>query len=318
MTETRRVRLFTNGRNQAVRIPREFELPGDEAILRKEGDRLILEPAPRPSLLALLKTLPVLEEEFPEIEDSEPSTVTIHRIRLTRETLDRLSVHLRGLLFTVGQIHNELQTIQRILLLTVGPKNVHPWVESITGARATIILALLIGKIKEAQTAIEKRLLASSEGRSIVVRLDAEGKALLRTVKKQLGGALSKEVARIRNNHSFHFSHIEEIDAAYRKCNRPLEIFVGEPGCDGTFFDAAGTVFHMALFDPDDEGDLQNKVAQTIDLAVSCSRSVVKLAQHITLAILDEAGIVLDMDESISVAAALSSISKIPAVTAKG
>jgi hypothetical protein len=36
------VRLFRNGRNQAVRIPVEFELPGDEAILRREGDRLVI------------------------------------------------------------------------------------------------------------------------------------------------------------------------------------------------------------------------------------------------------------------------------------
>ena len=40
----RHVRLFRNGRNQALRIPREFELEGDEAIVRKEGDRLIVEP----------------------------------------------------------------------------------------------------------------------------------------------------------------------------------------------------------------------------------------------------------------------------------
>jgi antitoxin VapB len=65
----RHVRLFKNGRNQAVRIPREFELPGDEAIMRKEGERLIIEPAPRRSLLAILATLPDLDEEFPPIED---------------------------------------------------------------------------------------------------------------------------------------------------------------------------------------------------------------------------------------------------------
>ncbi|MBV8102168.1 MAG: AbrB/MazE/SpoVT family DNA-binding domain-containing protein, partial [Verrucomicrobia bacterium] len=41
----RRVKLFKNGRNQAVRIPREFELPGEDAIMRKEGRRLIIEPA---------------------------------------------------------------------------------------------------------------------------------------------------------------------------------------------------------------------------------------------------------------------------------
>jgi antitoxin VapB len=47
----RHVKLFKNGRNQAVRIPREFELPGEDAIMRKEGERLIIEPAPPKSLL---------------------------------------------------------------------------------------------------------------------------------------------------------------------------------------------------------------------------------------------------------------------------
>jgi antitoxin VapB len=65
----RHVKLFKNGRNQAVRIPREFELPGEDAIMRKEGDKLIIEPAPKKSLLALLETLEPLDEEFPEIED---------------------------------------------------------------------------------------------------------------------------------------------------------------------------------------------------------------------------------------------------------
>jgi len=68
MTE-RRVRLFKNGRNQAIRIPREFELPGEEAILRKEGDRLILEPTMPVSLLAVLATLSPLEEDFPAVPD---------------------------------------------------------------------------------------------------------------------------------------------------------------------------------------------------------------------------------------------------------
>lgn len=68
----RYVKLFRNGRNQAVRIPREFELPGDEAIMRKEGERLVIEPASAKSLLAVLRSLPTLEEEFPAIEDPPP------------------------------------------------------------------------------------------------------------------------------------------------------------------------------------------------------------------------------------------------------
>jgi virulence-associated protein VagC len=46
----RHVKLFKNGRNQAVRIPREFELPGEDAIMRKEGDRLSIEPTQPKSL----------------------------------------------------------------------------------------------------------------------------------------------------------------------------------------------------------------------------------------------------------------------------
>ena len=72
---TRNVRLFRNGANQAVRIPREFELPGEDAVMRKEGDKLIIEPAPRKSLLALLATLEPIEEDFGEIEDLPPDPV---------------------------------------------------------------------------------------------------------------------------------------------------------------------------------------------------------------------------------------------------
>ena len=65
----RRVKLFRNGRNQAVRIPREFELPGEDAIMRKDGPRLVIEPAPRKSLIELLDSWEPIEDEFPDIDD---------------------------------------------------------------------------------------------------------------------------------------------------------------------------------------------------------------------------------------------------------
>ena len=77
MSGTRRVKLFQNGRNQAVRIPREFELPGDEAVMRKEGDRLVIEPAPRIGLLALLETLKDVDEDFAPMPDSPPEPVDL-------------------------------------------------------------------------------------------------------------------------------------------------------------------------------------------------------------------------------------------------
>ena len=77
MSTERQVKIFRNGRNRAVRIPREFEFPGDDAIIRKEGKRLIIEPAPRKSLLAVLKTLKPLDEDFPATDDSPPEPVEI-------------------------------------------------------------------------------------------------------------------------------------------------------------------------------------------------------------------------------------------------
>ena len=56
-TSERHVRLFRNGRNQALRIPREFELEGEEAIIHKEGDRLIVEPIRKGKLQALIAAL---------------------------------------------------------------------------------------------------------------------------------------------------------------------------------------------------------------------------------------------------------------------
>jgi antitoxin VapB len=77
MSTERHVKVFRNGRNKAVRIPREFEFPGEEAIMRKEGDRLIIEPVPPKSLLAVLATLAPLQEDFPPILDFPPDPVDL-------------------------------------------------------------------------------------------------------------------------------------------------------------------------------------------------------------------------------------------------
>lgn len=44
MAETAIARLFTHGRSQAVRLPKEFRLPGDRVRVRHMGDGVLLEP----------------------------------------------------------------------------------------------------------------------------------------------------------------------------------------------------------------------------------------------------------------------------------
>lgn len=68
----REAKLFRNNKSQAVRIPADFEMPGDRVMIHRDGDRLILEPVRRKSLLAVLAELEPLgpEDQFPEIDDS--------------------------------------------------------------------------------------------------------------------------------------------------------------------------------------------------------------------------------------------------------
>jgi len=77
MSEGRHIRVFRNGRNQAIRIPREFELPGDEAIIRRDGARLIIEPVPVTPFRDLLAQWPPLDVEFPDIDDLPPDPVEL-------------------------------------------------------------------------------------------------------------------------------------------------------------------------------------------------------------------------------------------------
>jgi antitoxin VapB len=68
---TRNIRLFRNGANQALRIPREFEFPTQDATMTRVGNKLIIEPA-RPGLATLLEAMKdwePIEEPFPDVDE---------------------------------------------------------------------------------------------------------------------------------------------------------------------------------------------------------------------------------------------------------
>ena len=57
--------------------PRGFELPGKDAVMWKEGERLIVEPALPRSLLDVLAAFTPLDEDLPEITDVRPRAVKL-------------------------------------------------------------------------------------------------------------------------------------------------------------------------------------------------------------------------------------------------
>jgi len=71
----RHARLFRNGRSQAVRIPRDWEIEGDEVMIdRAEDGSLTLKPIRKKrNLLEVLATLEPLgeDEAMPEITDDD-------------------------------------------------------------------------------------------------------------------------------------------------------------------------------------------------------------------------------------------------------
>lgn len=75
MALERRAGLFKNGRNQALGIPGELALSGDEVIVRNEGHRLSIEPAAPASLLKLLECLAPIEGDFGDKSDMAPEPV---------------------------------------------------------------------------------------------------------------------------------------------------------------------------------------------------------------------------------------------------
>jgi antitoxin VapB len=67
-------KLFKNGQNQAIRIPKDFEFKGvNEVSIRKEGDRIIIEPIRKTwlSYAELLKADADFMSERPEIFDDK-------------------------------------------------------------------------------------------------------------------------------------------------------------------------------------------------------------------------------------------------------
>lgn len=63
---TKDIQIIQDGKTQILQIPHEFQLAGTEVTLRKDGERLIIEPARNQSLLEVIATLTGIEEAFPD------------------------------------------------------------------------------------------------------------------------------------------------------------------------------------------------------------------------------------------------------------
>ena len=65
-------KLFTNGRSQAVRLPKAFRFEGvSEVLIERDGERVILSPGKRAPIEQLIAAL----DEFEFFPEREPPSV---------------------------------------------------------------------------------------------------------------------------------------------------------------------------------------------------------------------------------------------------
>ena len=63
--------IFRSGNSQAVRIPKEFQMQGDEVEIQRQGEVLVLRPR-RKSWKALVQSLEKFTEDFMENGREQP------------------------------------------------------------------------------------------------------------------------------------------------------------------------------------------------------------------------------------------------------
>ncbi len=64
-------KLFINGRSQAVRLPKEFRLPGNDVFIQKIGNIVILIPKDDP-WASLVNSLDQFTDDFMETREQPP------------------------------------------------------------------------------------------------------------------------------------------------------------------------------------------------------------------------------------------------------
>ena len=69
---SKKTRIFMSGNSQAVRIPREFQLEGDEVEIQRRGNTLVIRPK-KLSWVPLMDSLKKFTPDFMELGRRQPA-----------------------------------------------------------------------------------------------------------------------------------------------------------------------------------------------------------------------------------------------------
>jgi hypothetical protein len=140
--------------------------------------------------------------------------LSVIRIALPKEKLQKLSAGERSLFLLLGYASNQINTLWKLIVVATneGAKK-NPVEEKVSGAQTQIFVRLLIGVIREALKLIEKRFRESLVGKEYVKLLDPEASEAFKRLAKRFGKPDKFNV--IRDNFAFHHPTLKDMESAF-------------------------------------------------------------------------------------------------------
>lgn len=225
------------------------------------------------------------------------TTTVVHRLQTGKVALSAMGESERRLVLVLGNAHNQIATLQRLLLFSLHKPSPDEVSDRIASGRANVLLRLLAATVWETHELISKRVQSDKVGSRYLALMMDGGKASHDILRKGRGGEAGAILAELRNSHGFHFPDNAAIDDALADLpdEEPLEIYLSKNG-DASWFQVSDVVAAVAATKAVKSGDLTERVAKLADAIIKHSGELTRFIQHYTGTILENASDMLSAE----------------------
>jgi hypothetical protein len=222
-------------------------------------------------------------------------TVTeVHRLPTPKASLMEMGDAERRLVLVLGDAHNQIATLQRLLLFSLHHPLPDDVSDRISSGRANVVLRLLAATVWETHELISKRVQSDKDGAKYLSLMMDGGTKSYSILRKERGSEAGEILAALRNSHGFHFPDHKAIDDALAELPdaEPLEIYLSQNG-DASWFQVSDIVSVVAATRVVKSGDLGERISKIADTIIQHSGELTRFIQHYTGTIFEHASEVL-------------------------
>lgn len=217
----------------------------------------------------------------------------IHKARLPKQHLARLPEADRGLFLLLGHISNEINVLQKLMLVLRRDDPPSRVVDIVEAGQVMIIMRLLIGKLHEAYRVFNERVQGDAAIRDRYrIRGNWSGSDLLNRLNARFKGG--SVLTRIRHKIALHYvdeDHLLEASFQSLAENEPWELYLSDTAAN-SFYYASELVAMKAAIDLVEVGQAVNEEPERTKLdalfneTLAVANIIVKLSQILMIEIL--------------------------------